>query len=121
MRTDVIELATAPHGEACAQVGEPGYGERARRECRAFRAQLLREASAAGVRVPETVTLFVKRNAHDFGEYYEVAVRFPLGDEHDEEAEAAADAAYWFDANSPELWDAEARAELGLPPRPEEP
>jgi hypothetical protein len=109
-RHDVLELASAPGGEDCAQVGEENYGERARLECRALRSQILRAAAAAGVRVPETLELRTKGCPHDFGTYYELVARFP------EDDEAAVEAAYWMEANLPYEWDAEARAELGLAP-----
>ena len=106
-RTETLELSATPHGEECAQVGELGYSEKARQECRAYINQLLRVAAAAGIIVPETVRLIVKGNAHDFGQYYEVVVRFP------EEEEAAADVAYWFEQHQPDEWDEAALVELG--------
>lgn len=112
-RTETIELASTPLEEPCAQVGTPEYGERARVECRAYRSQLLRMASAAG-KLPENVRIIVKGSEHDYGTYYEAAVRFP------EDDETACDAAYWIENNQPENWDVEARAELGLPGPEEE-
>jgi len=109
-RPVVLELSAAPSMEDCAQVGEEDYEERGRAECRALRRQLLRAATIAGITVPETVSLFTKSNSHDFGTYYEVAVRFP------EDDRAAAKAAYWFEGNMPARWDSEARTELGLEP-----
>lgn len=106
-RRETIELGSAPHAEACAQVGSEDYAERARKECATYRRQLRREAAAAGIALG-AVELVIKSSAHDYGSYYEVAVRF------DGESETECEAAYWLEGNQPERWDAEARVELGL-------
>lgn len=68
----VLAIGSSPADEACVQVGTPGYSELARAECERFivtiRAALGAEPAGCG--------LFVKSNAHDFGEYLEVAVKF---------------------------------------------
>jgi hypothetical protein len=106
---ETLELASAPYGERCAQVGTEEYGLRARAECLAYRGQLLRAAAAEKKEVPAGVTFYTKGSGHDFGTYYEVALRF------DSDVEAEADFAAWLDGNQPEKWDAIARVELGLP------
>lgn len=103
-----VELAATPVDEPCAQVGDPDYGEKARRECRAYVAQLKRIVTAAGKEVPPGARIVVKTNAHDYGTYHEVAVRFCEDDEE------ACDFAFWLENNQPATWDDEARAELGL-------
>jgi hypothetical protein len=106
--TETLEIGFTPHGEECAEVGEEGYAARARRELGVFRRQLHRHAAREGVQLPPGLVLGIKGNAHDFGTYYELVARFPTDDE------AATEAAYWLEANVPEKWDEEARAELGL-------
>ena len=108
-RHETIEIGSSPYGEKCAQLGELGYEDRARAECAVLRAQLARQAAAAGKDL-SGVRLIIKSNSHDFGCYYELVARFEEGDGK------ASDAAYWLEGNLPERWDAEARAALGLPP-----
>ena len=42
MPYDFIPIGPAPSEEPCAQVGDPDYPERSRRECRVFLRMLLR-------------------------------------------------------------------------------
>ncbi len=107
-RKERIDLASAPTDEDCAQVGSDGYSIRGMAECRVLRRQILREAAAAGVVVPESLSLSVRGNWHDLGIYYELVATFDEGDE------AAAEAALWMEGNIPRKWDEEARAELEL-------
>jgi len=104
---ETLELGFAPHAEDCAQVGQEGYPERARRECRALRNQLVRAAAAAGVVVPEGM-LVIKSSSHDFGTYYELVAKFADDDE------PACEVALWLEENMPERWDDAAKRELGL-------
>jgi len=96
--TDYIEIGLTPHGEQCAQVGDPDYSERARLECLAYMGQLRRTYPEKCEKVR------LKRQAfpHDFGYYYEVVAIFR------EDDEAAAAAAIFLQDNAPEYWDAEA-------------
>jgi porphobilinogen deaminase len=76
---------------------------RARAECRAFAHQLERafpEAVEAGC------SFRIKSNAHDFGTYLEVQVRFDDDDEHQTHW------AFMIENDLPESWDDQARAEL---------
>jgi len=57
---------------------------------------------------PDGVSLVIRSNPHDFGTYLTVEAVF---DPANEQARAYA---YRCEGNSPELWDAEAREELGL-------
>lgn len=102
---DTLFLGPAPHDERCAQLGpdDDEYISRARRECNAFIKQLKR---TYGKELPESVRLRIVAERHDFGTYYEVGVTYDTDDEK------AAEVAFWFDANVPATWDAEARAEL---------
>lgn len=101
-KTDVLEIGCTPHEEDCAQVGSPDYRARARAECNAYRNQLIRLFG----KPPEGAELIIKSNPHDFGTYYEVAVRF------EEDNEKATDYAFDMENNSPAHWDEEAKAEL---------
>ena len=107
-RMEILEIGFSPHGEECAQAGDEGYAVRVRRELLAFRRQLLRHAAQEGVALPESLVLYIKGSAHDFGTYYELVAKFPTADE------VATEAAYWLEGNVPEHWDEAARAELGL-------
>lgn len=106
-----IELGSAPIEEDCAQVGDLDYEERGRKECEIYREQLIRtyEREHEG-RAPilDGVSLRVKTNHHDFGDYYEVATYF------DDADEKAVDVAFWLEANQPTHWDEEAKRELGI-------
>jgi porphobilinogen deaminase len=101
---DYLDLAPTPIDEPCAMVEKSGdYLPRMRAECRAFAHQLERtfpEALEAGC------SFRVKSNAHEFGSYLEVQVCFNDNDEH------MTHWAYMIEAELPELWDDEARAEL---------
>jgi len=99
---DVMYLGSAPCGEDCASVGREGYMRQARAECRAYVGQLKRLFGAP----PEGCDLVIRSNPHDFGSYLSVEAHF--GDE------AGQEYALKCENNQPELWDAEARAELGL-------
>jgi len=103
---DYLEIDTVPTEEDCAQVGAADYHARARREARAYIGQILRH-------YPEPMfgDITIKRNAHDFGEYLSIQIRF---DDDDEQS-----CAWAFDIEADRLgvlreWDAIARAELGL-------
>lgn len=104
-----VSLGSSPWGETCVQVGEQDYATRAMRECEAFRAQLIRVYAAAfGGTPPNGATIKVKACPHDFGTYFEVHGVFEDADSE------AGDAIMWLEANSPEVWDEEARQELGF-------
>jgi hypothetical protein len=110
MDTQHVTVGSSPWGEECAQVGYTDYAEHAIAECKAFLAQLLRVAAVAGkTDFPAGFTLEVKAHPHDFGPYYEVGVTY------DGDVEGSAELAVWFSDHAPEEWDAEARAELGIP------
>lgn len=97
-------LGESPCEEDCAQVGSPNYYERAMRELRAYRAQLIRQHGEP----PAGARYKITRNGHDFGDYHAVEILF------DEKDEAATAYAFKVEADMPGEWDAEARAELGL-------
>jgi len=101
---DHLDIGGTPYGEDCAQVGREGYLKRNRAECRAYIHQLVRMFGDP----PDGCTLVIRSNPHDFGTYLSVEAVF---DPADAQARAYA---YRVEGNSPELWDAEAREELGL-------
>ena len=107
MNVESLDLGPTPCAESCEQLG-PNYDPmRARAECKAFIAQIVRaygEPPAGG-------RLHISSNAHDFGTYHEVEVRY------DGDDAAAVDWAFMLEADPKGLlqeWDAEARAALGI-------
>lgn len=103
MRDSIIHIAAAPHGEACAQVGQADYYDRSHIECKVFMRQLRRLFP-----VPETVAarFAIRSESHDFGSYREVAIMF------DGSCEASVNYAHHVEANSPDKWDPIAQYEL---------
>lgn len=99
---DSMYLGATPYGEDCAQVGRDGYMRQARKECRAYIGQLIRTFGEP----PESCRLVIRSNPHDFGSYLAVEAVF------DDEAGHAY--ALRCENKQPELWDDQARAELGL-------
>ena len=106
MLFDHLSIGPSPTNERCAQVGEPDYAERSRRECRAYVRQLRRVLGDE----PAKASLAVKANPHDFGTYREVVCYFDPSDR------AALDYAFRAEELAPAEWDDEARTELGLAP-----
>lgn len=106
---DCLDLGPVPSGEDCAQVGSEGYDARARRECRAYVAQLRRTLGEE----PPGARLSVKSHPHDFGTYWSVVCLYDADDE------AAADYAFKCESHGPQSWDQQARAELADPATPE--
>ncbi len=104
-RNGIVNIVgSSPCEEPCAQVGQDGYAILALAECQAYIKQLRRCFGSE----PPGAALFIKGNAHDFGTYYEVAVRF------DEKNRKAAEWADDVAEGSPAHWDDEAKRELAL-------
>lgn len=101
---DSLMIGSAPYAEDCASVGSADYRQRARRECVAFMAQLVRMFGDP----PVGCRLVIKSNPHDFGSYLTVDAVYNA------DFQEAVEYAYRCESEGPELWDAEARAELGL-------
>jgi hypothetical protein len=101
---DSLHLGCTPYGEDCAQVGQEGFLKRARDEARAYIGQLQRMFGEP----PDGCSLVIRLCPHDFGSYPDVVALF------DPANRAAVDYAYQCENKGPELWDAEARQELGL-------
>jgi len=101
---DAVSLGATPYGEACASVGDEDYMKRARAECRAYIGQLTRMFGE----LPDGCRLIIRSCPHDFGSYLDVEAVF------DSDNEPAVRFAYRMEDGLPELWDSEAREELGL-------
>jgi hypothetical protein len=97
---DYITIGSSPTGELCAQVGSDNYEARARKECVAFKNQLLRVFP----NIPDGTYLSVKSFPHDFGSYLEVVCWY---DNEDEDSRN-----YAYNMNTPEYWDDEAKKEV---------
>lgn len=70
----VIQIGQTPGEEDCAQVGSKlyDYPELARIEARAYMVGLRKKFGEP----PEGATLFIKGTPHDYGTYYEAALRY---------------------------------------------
>ena len=97
-----LSLSPTPVGEECAQLGDLNYSSRARKECRAFINQIIREFGEP----PAGAGFRISQNPHDFGTYLDVEIRFS------DEDEEAATYAYDIESNLPEFWDEESHKEL---------
>lgn len=89
-----VEIGSSPAEEECAQVGSPGYVERAMDECRRFRA-LIR--ARCGVE-PRGAYLAIVGHAHDFGTYYEVVCQY------DDDCPDAVNYAFRVENEAPTRW-----------------
>jgi hypothetical protein len=96
MTDDIIWIGSAPAEEDCAQVGDPDYARNAKAECRAF-IDAIRKVCG---REPEGARLAIKGQAHDYGQYFEVAVIY------DGNNRQAADYAQKVDDLAPQTWEA---------------
>ena len=67
-----IEIGPTPSDENCAQVGSDRYGKVWRAECKAFINQIRRVCGNE----PDSASLIITSNPHDFGTYHEVAVKY---------------------------------------------
>jgi len=101
---DELELGTTPTGEDCAQVGSTAYDfyNVSKMEIKAFYNQLMRMFP----NLPYGVQFKRQSNIHDFGTYYELAIRYDSNDE------GAVNYAFNVENNLPEQWDEPARLEL---------
>ena len=93
---DTLELGPVPHEERCAQVGQEGYPEMAKKECRRYIALLTRMFGEP----PARTAFKVQANEHEFGVYYEVAILFDSADDE------STTYAFWVDSCTPAFWSA---------------
>jgi hypothetical protein len=97
-KRDYVTLGPAPADEACAQVGDDFYAEKARAECRRF-ITLLRETFGPE---PSGAYLTTKGFPHDYGTYYGVVCYF------NERAPQSVDYAFRCEREAPTTWRREA-------------
>ena len=102
---DYLEIGPTPAEEDCEQLG-PNYDpEKARAECKRFIAAIRATVGPE----PEGARLVIRPNSHDFGTYYEVAVRF------DSDSEQAEDYAYRVETGAPSRWIESPQDSFNLP------
>lgn len=105
MASELFYLGSAPASEDCAQVGQPDYPERSRRECKAFK-NLLHRACPIPDDLKDHVRYKTHVESHSYGVTREVVVAvlgFKAG---------AWDFALNVEETCPLEWDEEARKEL---------
>ncbi len=100
-------IGSSPCGEHCAHLGSENYEKRAKKECKAFREQIIRVYGTGSL----GCCLFISNNPHDFGTYYSVDIRY------DDEDDVGIN--YFLDIegdknNGLEYWDEIAKQELGI-------
>lgn len=101
MSTEWFSIGPAPLEEECAQVGNEGYLDLAKIECRVFLNMLTRV-------LKPTIRLSVMAHLHDSGTYHEVACHFDPNDEAQEEEMLR------LERETPGEWDEQAKVELAL-------
>lgn len=101
---DYLYIAESPVDEKCAQVGQPGYFERGRVECRCFIGQLRRMFGNE----PTGARLSIKTEQHDFGSYSTVVCHY------DDTFPESVEYAFKCEGELPEKWDLEALRQLAL-------
>lgn len=99
---DFMNIGATPAEEECAQVGTPGYYERALKECRVFINQIRRVVGPE----PDGARLGTKVFDHDFGSYREVVCYY------DDNNEEAVNYAFQCEGSGPLTWDEQAKEEL---------
>ena len=98
---DTMSLGPTPSEEPCAQTGkhDPSINKM---EVRAFINQLKRLYPNES----PNAYFIMERNEHEFGTYYEAAIKYNIDDEE------ASEFAYNVEHNTPEFWDEAAKIEL---------
>jgi hypothetical protein len=97
---EYFELGPTPCDEPCAQVGEEGYEIKARAECKRFITLLIKKFGHP----PDGSSYVVKSNSHDFGTYYEVAIKYNTNSSN----KNMMDYMFKVEDNLPYSWDDEA-------------
>ena len=103
MPYQIMNIGPGPSEEKLAQVGNPDYEKRSRRECQVFKRMLAR---LYPIPADAQADLIIKSFAHDFGAYREVCVRYSDNDA------VASNYAFDLERHMPAEWDAIARFEL---------
>lgn len=101
---DQFHLDTTPYEESCEQIGSNFNSIQARREARAFIAQLIREFGEP----PATAKFRIVSCQHDFGSYPSVVIDFDIDNEEESSY------AVGVENDIPATWDEQARLELGI-------
>lgn len=92
---DYLEIGPTPSDEECEQCGTPGYDPvKAIAECGRFIAAIRLTCGHE----PQGAWLSIRRNEHDFGVYYEVAVKY------DDNYPDAIDYAFKVESEAPTTW-----------------
>jgi hypothetical protein len=99
---DYLNIGSSPPDEDCAQMGSPGYHEKAREECTRY-IELLRQVCG---KEPRGARLAVKGFQHDAGPmgmdidtYHEVVCHY------DDDIPVSVDYAYHLESHGPQSWD----------------
>jgi len=92
---DCMDIGPTPPAEDCAQLGEPGYYEKAQEEGKRYIALIRKKLG----KEPEGAHLRLVGHNHDFGTYYEVACYY------DDQNEEAMHYAYRCESDGPQTWD----------------
>lgn len=104
---NLITLGPVPWDEECAQLGCENYTELARKECIAFKNQIIRFLESNNhpkSSWPENFKLIISSHPHDFGNYYEISAKYS--------DTASEDLAIFLENNLPPCWDEFAMEEL---------
>lgn len=104
---DYITIGSTPCNEDCAQVGRDNYDEKSRKECQAFKNQLIRKFGEP----PHGARVSIKSFPHDFGSYREVVCYY------DDVIPESVEYAYKLEGDSAEAWDTDALIELSGTPK----
>jgi hypothetical protein len=96
---DYINIGCVPADEPCAQLGSPGYYERAKLECSLLKEVMIREAGMP----PLGARLAIKGHPHDFGTYYELVCIY------NDELPRAREYAFYCESNLPMEWPADVK------------
>lgn len=105
MSYDYIEIGQTPGSEDCAQVGSEDYATKAKLEIARLKELCLKKFGPP----PEGAYYYTKPSPHDFGTYYELAIKF------NEEIEDAVRYAYHVEENAPSTWDDDAPIDWRTP------
>jgi len=99
-----LSLGPTPSAEECSQVGAKNYDyiKLNKIEVKTYIEQLERMFS----NIPDGAFFKVQRNIHEFGTYYEAAIKY------EDDNEAAVEYAFNVENNTPENWDEIARKSL---------
>lgn len=99
---DVIYIGNTPNDEPCTQVDQSvDYLPAQKRECEVLAGQLTRMYGEP----PTGASFCIMKNYHDFGVYYELVVRYLVGNEEAEDYALRCE-------NLPDHWDDTARRQL---------